>query len=47
MIYTVIQTKAKGVDPQAYIADITGKIAADSSAARWHKLMPEAALLKR
>jgi transposase len=40
-IYTVIQTcKANGVDPQAYIADVTGKIAADWPAARWDELMP-------
>jgi transposase len=39
-IYTVIQTcKANGVDPQAYIADVTGKIAADWPAARWDELM--------
>lgn len=37
----VIQTcKANGVDPQAYIADVTGKIAADWPAARWDELMP-------
>ncbi|WP_414883565.1 transposase domain-containing protein [Sphingomonas sp. Leaf208] len=40
-MYTVIQTcKANGVDPQAYIADVTGKIAADWPAARWDELMP-------
>ena len=40
-IYTVIQTcKANGVDPQAYIADVTGKIAADWPTARWDELMP-------
>jgi transposase len=40
-IYTVMQTcKANGVDPQAYIADVTGKIAADWPAARWDELMP-------
>ena len=40
-IYTVIQTcKANGVDPQAYIADVTGKIAADWPAARWDELIP-------
>ncbi|BCA63411.1 transposase [Sphingomonas sp. HMP9] len=39
-IYTVIQTcKANGVDPQAYIADVTGKIAADWPAAQWEELM--------
>ena len=40
-IYTVIQTcKANGVDPQAYIADVTGKIATDWPAARWDELRP-------
>ncbi len=40
-IYTVVQTcKANGVDPQAYIADVTGKIASDWPAARWDELMP-------
>jgi len=40
-IYTVIETcKLNGVDPQAYIADITAKIAADWPAARWDELMP-------
>ena len=40
-IYTVIQNcKANGVDPQAYIADVTGKIAADWPAAGWDELMP-------
>jgi transposase len=40
-IYTVIQTcKANGVDPQVYIADVTGKIAADWPAARWDELIP-------
>lgn len=40
-IYTVIQTcKANSVDPQAYIADVTGKIAADWPAARWDEFMP-------
>jgi transposase len=39
-IYTVIQTcKANGVDPQACVADVTGKIAADWQAARC-ELMP-------
>lgn len=40
-IYTVIETcKSNGVDPQAYIADITAKIAANWPAARWDELMP-------
>jgi transposase len=40
-IYTVIQTcKANGVDPQAYVADVIGKIAADWPATRWDELMP-------
>jgi len=40
-IYTVSQTcKANGVDPQASIADVTGKIAADWPAARWDELIP-------
>jgi hypothetical protein len=40
-IYTVIRTcKANGVAPQAYIADVTGKIAADWPAAGWDELMP-------
>lgn len=40
-IYTVIETcKANGVDPQAYIADITARIAGDWPAARWDELMP-------
>ncbi len=40
-IYTVIQTcNANGVDPQAYITDAIGKIAADWPAARWNDLMP-------
>ncbi len=40
-IHTVIQTcKANGVDPQAYVADVIVKIAADWPAARWSELMP-------
>ena len=40
-IYTVIQTcKANGVDPQASIADVIGKVAADWPASRWDELMP-------
>jgi transposase len=40
-IYTVIQTcRANGVDPQAYIADVTEKIAADWPAARYDELVP-------
>jgi len=40
-IYTIIETcKLNGVEPQAYIADIIAKIAADWPAARWDELMP-------
>jgi transposase len=40
-IYTVIQTcKANGVEPQAYIADIIGRIADDWPASRWDELLP-------
>ena len=40
-IYTVIETcKMNGVGPQAYIADVIAKIAADWSASRWDELMP-------
>ena len=40
-IYTVVQTcKANGVDPEAYIADVTDKIANDWPASRWDELMP-------
>lgn len=40
-IYTVIETcKANGVDPQAYIAGVTAKIAAGWPASRWDELMP-------
>ena len=40
-IYTVIETcKLNGVEPQAYIADVIAKIAADWPAARWDELMP-------
>jgi hypothetical protein len=40
-IYTVIQTcKTNGINPQAYIADVAGKIAADWPAAQWDGLMP-------
>ena len=40
-IYTVIETcKMNGVEPQAYIADIIAKIAADWPASRWDELMP-------
>ena len=40
-IYSVIETaKMNGLEPQAYIADIIGKIAADWPAARWDELMP-------
>jgi transposase len=40
-IYTVIETcKMNGIEPQAYIADVIAKIAADWPAARWDELMP-------
>jgi hypothetical protein len=40
-IYTVIETcKMNGVEPQAYIADVIAKIAADWPASRWDELMP-------
>jgi transposase len=40
-IYTVIETcKMNNVEPQAYIADVIAKIAADWPAARWDELMP-------
>ncbi len=40
-IYTVIETaKLNGLEPQAYIADVIAKIAADWPAARWDELMP-------
>lgn len=40
-ILTVIETcKANGVEPQAYIADIIAKIAANWPASRWDELMP-------
>jgi transposase len=40
-IYTVIETcKANSIDPQAYIADVTAKIAADWPASRWDELLP-------
>ncbi len=40
-IYTVIQTcKANGVDPDACITDVSGKIADDWPASRWDELMP-------
>ncbi len=40
-IYTVIQTcKANGIDPQAYITDVIGKVADDWPASRWGELMP-------
>lgn len=32
--------KANGVDPQAYIADVTAKIAGNWPASRWDELMP-------
>jgi hypothetical protein len=40
-IYTVIETcKANGINPQAYIADVTAKIAGDWPASRWDELLP-------
>ncbi len=40
-IYTVIETcKANSIDPQAYIADVTAKIAAGWPAAHWDDIMP-------
>ena len=40
-IYTVIETcKMNGIEPQAYIAAVIAKIAADWPAARWDELMP-------
>lgn len=40
-IYTVIETcKMNHVEPQAYIADVIAKIAADWPASRWDELMP-------
>jgi hypothetical protein len=40
-IYTVIETaKLNGLEPQAYIADVTVGIAGDWPAARWDELMP-------
>ena len=40
-IYSVIETaKMNGLEPQAYITDVIGKIAADWPAARWDELLP-------
>ena len=40
-IYSVIETaKLNGLEPQAYIADVIARIAADWPAARWDELMP-------
>ena len=40
-IYSVIETcKVNGVDPQAYIADVTARIAGNWPASRWDELMP-------
>lgn len=40
-IYTVIETaKLNGVEPQAYIADVTSRIAGDWPNSRWDELMP-------
>lgn len=40
-IYSVIETaKMNGLEPQAYIADVIARIAADWPASRWSELMP-------
>ena len=40
-IYSVIETaKMNGIEPQAYIADVIARIAADWPAARWDELLP-------
>lgn len=40
-IYSVIETaKLKGIEPQAYIADVMEKIASNWPASRWDELMP-------
>ncbi|WP_417439188.1 IS66 family transposase [Hephaestia sp. GCM10023244] len=40
-IYSVIETaKINGLEPQAYIADVISKIAADWPATRWDELLP-------
>ena len=40
-IYSVIETcKMNGIKPQAYIADVIAKIAADWPASSWDELMP-------
>lgn len=40
-IYSIIETcKMNGINPQAYIADVIAKIAADWPASRWDELMP-------
>lgn len=40
-IYSVIETaKMNGLEPQAYIADVIARIAADWPASRWDELMP-------
>jgi|TARA_R100000501_G_C2622658_1_gene115849 transposase len=40
-IYSVIETcKLNGIEPQAYIADVIGKIAGGWPASRWDDLMP-------
>ena len=40
-IYSTIETaKMNGLEPQAYIADVIAKIAADWPAARWDELLP-------
>ena len=40
-LYSVIETaKMNGLEPQAYIADVIAKIAADRPTANWDDLMP-------
>lgn len=40
-IYSVIETaKMNGLEPQAYITDVIGKITADWPATRWDELLP-------
>ena len=40
-IYSVIETcKMNGINPQAYIAEVIAKVAADWPASRWDELMP-------
>ena len=40
-IYSAIETcKMNGINPQAYIAEVIAKVAADWPASRWDELMP-------